>query len=357
MASLFGSKVRITIDGSSHGPVVSGIVEGLPRGISVNPKELSDFMSKRASDGIYGTKRVEKDIPVFTSGYFNGMTDGTPIAFEIENKNYNPDEYSNIKYLPRPSHADYAAYVKYGEIPSGGGCFSGRMTAPMCVAGFFCLEYLKRYGVDISAHLLSVGEVKDEAFDTLNHDVTKCNSLKKKGFPVIDSEAEKNMKKEIKKAASEGDSLGGIVEVAVYGLPAGIGGPMYDGLEGLISQAVFAIPGVKGIEFGAGFGFSEKKGSEANDPFVTQNGAIGTSTNNCGGILGGISSGMPLIFRAVFKPTPSIAVTQNTVNLRTGEPEKLTVSGRHDPCIAVRATPVCIAAAAMAIVNGDFEWK
>ena len=357
MASVFGSKIKITIDGSSHGPYVCGTLEGFPNDIAVDPKELACFMAKRSSDGVFGTKRIESDAPIFSSGYINGKTDGNKIVFVIENKNYNPDEYANIKYLPRPSHADYAAYVKYGEIPSGGGCFSGRMTAPMCVAGFFCMEYLKKYGVEISAHLLSAGGINDKSLDSLKPDISVLKNLKKKKFPVIDPEIEKKIKSEIKKAASDGDSLGGIVEVAVYGLPAGIGGPMYEGLEGLISQAIFAIPGVEGIEFGIGFGMADKKGSNANDVFTTESGEIKTVTNNCGGILGGISSGMPLIFRAAFKPTPSIAVTQDTVNLKTGEIEKLTVCGRHDPCIAVRATPVCAAAAAMAIVNGDFGWN
>lgn len=357
MSSVFGSRIKITIDGSSHGPSVNGIIEGLPCSLEVKEKELADFMLKRASDGVYGTKRVESDVPIFSSGYINGRTDGAPIKFKIENNNFNPDEYSNVKYLPRPSHADYTSFVKYGEIFSGGGCFSGRMTAPMCVAGFFCGEYLKQYGVEISAHVLSVGGVKDISFDNIKPDDKILMKLKRGRFPVIDGEAEKNIKNVIKKAMAEGDSLGGIVEVAIYGLPAGIGGPMYDGLEGLIAQTVFAIPGVKGIDFGDGFGFAEKKGSEVNDAFVIENGEIKTMTNNCGGILGGISSGMPLIFRVAFKPTPSIAITQNSVNLKTMENEKLTITGRHDPCIAVRATPVCIAASAIAIVNGDFEWK
>ncbi|MBR4149983.1 MAG: chorismate synthase [Firmicutes bacterium] len=327
MSISFGQNLIIKIFGASHAPEVGVTVTGLPAGRAVDLAALQAFLDRRApGSGPYVTQRKEADRPEFLSGIEGGVLTGEPLTAVIKNSGARSVDYEGLKYTPRPGHADYSAYVKYGAIPPGGGSFSGRMTAPLCIAGGICLQLLKEQGVSVSARIVSVGG-------------------------VTEAEGGDAMLEEVKKAAAEGDSVGGVIECTVEGLPAGLGGPLFEGFEGLISQAVFAIPAVKGIEFGAGFAAAAMRGSENNDPFEFRDGRVVTSSNNCGGILGGISDGMPLTFRAAFKPTPSIAKPQKTVDLRTMSETVISVGGRHDPCVSLRAVPAVEAAAAIAVYD------
>lgn len=325
MNSSFSGNIKFTIFGESHAPEIGITVEGLPIGFEPDLEELMAFMARRAPGrNEYSTPRKEADIPEFISGMEDGKVSGTVTAV-IRNTDRKSKDYSEIKAKPRPGHADYTARVKYGPDydPKGGGHFSGRMTAPMCILGGLCLQLLKKQGIEIHARILEIGGIENEA----------------------------EMMEAILRAKAEGDSLGGIIECVAEGIPTGVGGAMFDGMEGRIAQLVFGIPAVKGIEFGAGFAASRLKGSENNDPFEINDGRVVTKTNNCGGILGGITNGMPLVFRAAIKPTPSIAKQQDTVDLNTMENAKLSIVGRHDPCIVPRAVPCVEAAAAIAIYD------
>ena len=325
----YGEHFRFTIWGQSHGPAVGVTMEGLPAGFSIDFEALQRFLDRRAPGQAGTTPRKEADRPEFVSGLANGVTCGAPVTALIRNENTRSGDYDELKYIPRPGHADYTAWVKYGEArdAAGGGQFSGRLTAPLCIAGGICLQLLAPMGMEIHAKLVRVGEETD---------------------PDRFMDA-------IEAARSEGDSVGGVIECAVTGCPAGVGSPMFDGLEGRIARAVFGIPGVKGVEFGSGFAGSALRGSQNNDPFYIEDGAVRTRTNNAGGILGGISTSMPIVFRAAFKPTPSIARAQDSVDLRTMAETKLIVRGRHDPCIALRAVPVIEAAAAVAIYDAILD--
>ena len=321
----YGDRFRFTIWGQSHGPAIGVTMEGLPAGFAIDFEALQRFLDRRAPGQAGSTPRKEADRPEFVSGLVDGVTCGGPVTAMIRNENTRSGDYDNLKYTPRPGHADYTARVKYGEArdAAGGGQFSGRLTAPLCIAGGICLQLLAPMGITVSARLVRVGgETDPEKF--------------------MDA---------IEAARAEGDSVGGVVECAVSGVPAGVGEPMFDGLENRIAGAVFGIPGVKGLEFGSGFAGADLRGSQNNDPFYVEDGAVRTRTNNAGGILGGISTGMPIVFRAAFKPTPSIAKPQQSVDLRTMTETTLAVRGRHDPCIALRAVPVVEAAAAVAIYD------
>ena len=321
----YGDRFRFTIWGQSHGPAIGVTMEGLPAGFAIDFEALQRFLDRRAPGQAGSTPRKEADRPEFVSGLVDGVTCGGPVTAMIRNENTRSGDYGNLKYTPRPGHADYTARVKYGEArdAAGGGQFSGRLTAPLCIAGGICLQLLAPMGITVSARLVRVGgETDPEKF--------------------MDA---------IEAARAEGDSVGGVVECAVSGVPAGVGEPMFDGLENCIAGAVFGIPGVKGLEFGSGFAGTDLRGSQNNDPFYVEDGAVRTRTNNAGGILGGISTGMPIVFRAAFKPTPSIAKPQQSVDLRTMTETTLAVRGRHDPCIALRAVPVVEAAAAVAIYD------
>ena len=291
------------------------------------------------------TPRKEADAPEFLSGLVENVTCGAPITAVIRNTNTRSGDYANLAVVPRPGHADYTAWVKYGGHAdfAGGGAFSGRLTAPLCIAGGICLQLLKKRGIEIISRIASIGTVEDPAPLTA--------STADKPFPVVDDAAGEAMRAAIAAAKADGDSIGGVVECAVLGLPAGLGGPLFDGMEGQIASIVFGIPAVKGIEFGIGFAAARLRGSENNDPFTGENGQVRTATNHCGGILGGITDGMPLTFRAAFKPTPSIAREQQSVNLTTLTPEALRIVGRHDPCIVPRAVPCIEAAAAIAVYD------
>ena len=352
MTFSIGEQIRIGIFGESHAPKIGVIINGFPKGVAVDCDELRAFMRRRAPGGRLSTPRQEKDEVVFESGLTDGVTNGEPITAVIYNTDARPGAYASLLDTPRPGHADYTARVKYGAVNmTGGGPFSGRMTAPLCIAGNLCLQWLRGFGVTVGAHIAAVHGVKDAPFDPVSVSVEQLNAVKQKAFPVLDDAAGEAMQAQILRAKAAGNSVGGVVECAALGVPAGLGGPLFEGLEGKIAAVVFGIPAVKGVEFGSGFACAELTGLENNDPFRFEGDAVRTGTNRCGGILGGISDGMPLVFRAAFKPTPSIAAEQDTVNLTTKENVKICVGGRHDPCIVHRAVPCVEAAAAVAIAD------
>lgn len=355
MSSTFGENLKITIYGQSHSDSIGVKIEGFPCGFTVDEEKLAAFMARRApGKDKFSTPRKEPDKVIFLSGITDSVTNGNTIHAVIYNQNRQSKDYASIADTPRPGHADFTARAKYGEgyDPTGGGHFSGRLTAPLCIAGGLCMQWLEAQGITIGAHIASIHGICDKKFDSVNITADELNMLKTKCFTCIDDTAAEKMQAEILKARADGNSVGGTVECAVAGLPAGIGEHMFDGLENRISLAVFGIPAVKGIEFGAGFAASDMLGSENNDEFYyDENGEIRTRTNNCGGILGGISDAMPVIFRAAFKPTPSIAATQNTVSFSKKENTTINIGGRHDPCIVQRAVPCIEAAAAVAIAD------
>jgi len=347
----YGTNLKITIFGQSHAPAIGIVIDGFPAGMTVDTDALQCFLNRRAPGGTaYGTKRKEADIPEFIAGLRDGETCGAPITAIIRNTDARSSDYEALKDIPRPSHADYAAYVKFNgkNDVAGGGQFSGRLTAPLCVAGGLCLQLLKQRGIAVAAHILSIGNADNTPFDPVRPDFSALPTGKP---PALNASAWKNMLAEIDDARKAGDSLGGVIECAATGLPAGLGNPMFEGMENKIAQVVFGIPAVKGIAFGSGFEGARMRGSENNDPYFMDGDAIRTKTNNHGGILGGITTGMPLIFRAVIKPTPSIAMEQDSVSLSRRENVKLSIRGRHDPCIVPRAIPCVEAAAAIAICD------
>ena len=346
MSESYGENIQVTIFGQSHAPAIGVTIDGLPAGEEIDLDELRAFLSRRApGNNAWSTPRKEADEPEIQCGMANGKTCGAPLTAIIRNQNTRPGDYANLRTVPRPGHADYTAYVKYDGSAdmSGGGHFSGRLTAPLCIAGSICKQILKREGIEIKARIQAIGGIEDPG-DILTEEIGT-------DFPVIHGEAGAKMQECIAKALSEGDSVGGIIECVVTGLPVGLGGPLFDGMEGRISQAVFGIPAVKGIEFGVGFASAKLRGSENNDAFCIKDGNVQTETNRCGGILGGITNGMPVLFRAAFKPTPSISRPQKSVDLTTGEETTLEIKGRHDPCIVPRAVPVVEAAAAIAVYD------
>ncbi len=350
----YGKRIKLDIYGGSHDEKIGMVLSGIPAGEVIDLDALRAFMARRApGNDPYSTSRKEPDEPVFLSGLDGNVTTGEDIEAVIYNQNQRSGDYSSLKDTPRPSHADFAAIMKYGESVDlrGGGHFSGRLTAPMCIAGGICLQILARCSIYIGAHIYSVGTIYDRAFDAVNISKRDLDILHSWRFPVLEGSAGAKMKALIERARSGGDSVGGIIECAVIGLPHGLGEHMFDSVESAVANIVFGIPAVKGIEFGAGFAASEMLGSQNNDPFYVDNGKVKTRTNNAGGILGGMTSGMPLIFRAALKPTPSIAIEQDTVSLSRMENVKITVGGRHDPCIVPRAVPVFEAAAALAIMD------
>ena len=332
MSSVFGTNIKLSVFGESHSREIGMTLDGIPAGEKIDLDELQRFMERRAPGrDPRSTARHEDDIPEFISGIKDGVTCGTPVTAVIRNKDVRSQDYDDMKNVPRPGHADYPAHVKYGgnEDYRGGGHFSGRLTAPICIAGGIIKQILSRKGITAEARV-------DEIH----------------GIQITDEDSYSKAMAEIDVAREEGDSVGGIVSCVITGLPAGIGDPMFGGVENVISQAVFGIPAVKGIEFGRGFDAARIKGSENNDPFtVDEHGKVITEGNNHGGVLGGLTSGMPVTFRVAFKPTPSIAKPQKTINYETGEQEELVIKGRHDPCVAVRAVPVVEAAAAIAVYD------
>ncbi|WMI80378.1 chorismate synthase [Anaerotignum sp. MB30-C6] len=355
MSSNFGDKVRISIFGQSHSDAIGVVIDGLPIGEEIDIEVAQRFLDRRApGKNAYSTPRKEGDKVRVVSGLFNGRTCGAPICAMIENTNTRSKDYDQLKDMPRPGHADFTAEIKYGGFQDhrGGGHFSGRLTAPFCFAGAVCLQILERKGIYIGAHILSIHKGRDKGFDAVGVTKEELAEIIAKEFPTIDDQAGEEMKVIIQKAREQGDSVGGVIESVAVGLPVGIGEPMFDGLESKLSSILFAIPAVKGVEFGEGFGVAELFGSENNDSFyIEETGEIKTKANHHGGSLGGISSGMPLVVRTAFKPTPSISKNQETVSLKKGENVTLNVTGRHDPCIVPRAVPCVEAAMAIAILD------
>ena len=354
MSSEFGKCVKVSIFGQSHGKAIGVVVDGLPSGEKVDMEELNAFLSRRKpGKNKLSTARQEKDMPIFLSGIADDVTCGSPLCAMIENGDARSRDYAALADKPRPSHADYTAWVKWNGSADmrGGGHFSGRLTAPLCIAGGIAKQILARRGIHVGAHLYQVADISDDAFPMIP-DKNAFDAVSSKEFPVINDEKGALMQQAIAEASAEGDSVGGIIECAIIGLPAGLGAPMFDGMENRLASVIFGIPAVKGLEFGRGFESASLRGSENNDPFtIDENGNIVTMTNNSGGILGGITNGMPLTFKAAVKPTPSISKSQKTVSLSQMADAELVVEGRHDPCIAHRAVPVMEAAAALVILD------
>lgn len=354
MSSMFGNKIKVSVFGQSHSEAIGVTVDGLEAGIKIDLDELQKFLNRRApGQNEYSTKRKEADKPEFISGTVNEVTCGAPLTAVIYNKNTRSEDYKNIVDIPRPSHADFTAQVKYKGFQdvAGGGHFSGRLTAPLCIAGGIAKQILKQKGIEVFAHISSIKNIKDDSFDKVNPDIESLRQICDKDFPVINDDKAELMKKEILIAKENLDSVGGTVECVITGIKAGVGNPNFDGIENKISSVIFGIPAVKGIEFGNGFDCTELYGSENNDAFRIENNEIRTVSNNCGGILGGISNGMPIYFKTAIKPTPSIGKEQNSVSFENKTNTKLVINGRHDPCIVARAVPCIEAAASLAILD------
>ena len=348
MKNTFGNNISITLFGESHGECIGAVLDGVCAGLTVDTEYIKDKMNLRRPHGDISTKRREDDEVKIVSGVYNGVTTGTPITVIINNSDTSSKDYSYVKDTPRPSHADYVAEIKYGSNQDhrGGGHFSARLTAPIVAIGAILSSALLKKGIRIGTHISKLHGISDRPFEAIEDDI---DLLSKKLFPVLDGDAENRMTEEILAAAKDGDSVGGILETAVVGMPVGIGEPWFDSLESTLSHILFSIPGVKGVEFGLGFGFADLYGSETNDPFVTDGEKIFTSTNNNGGINGGISNGMPITFRVAVRPTPSIYKEQSTVSLSKMENTLLRIEGRHDPAIIHRARAVVDAVTAIAL--------
>lgn len=353
MSSEFGKILRVSVFGQSHGRAVGVVVDGLPAGEAVDLEELQRFLNRRRPGGSpLSTARRETDIPEILSGLENGKTCGAPLCAVIPNADQHSKDYGELADKPRPGHADYTAWAKWGGHADmrGGGHFSGRLTAPLCIAGGIAKQILARRGIFVGAHLSAVAGIADRPFP-LHPGRELFEAVAAKPFPVLDDGAGERMQAAILAAKADLDSVGGVVECAAVGLPAGLGGPMFEGVENRLAAAVFGIPAVKGVEFGAGFRAARLRGSENNDPFVMAEDGVRAETNRAGGILGGITTGMPLVLRAAVKPTPSIGRPQKTVSLSRGEGAELAVHGRHDPCIAHRAVPVVEAVTAAVLLD------
>lgn len=360
MSSIYHGQLTVSIFGQSHAPAIGVTVDGLPAGEAIDLEELQAFLRRRApGTGDWSTPRKEGDQAEFLSGLDQGHTCGAPLAAIIRNTNTRSKDYSNLRDIPRPGHADFTAQVKYGGFQdvAGGGHFSGRLTAPLCIAGGICKQILARQGIYVGAHIAAIGGIPDSPYDPVDLTQEALLAPGEKRFPVADEAAGEAMQAAIAAAKADLDSLGGLIECGVIGLPAGLGDPMLDGMENRIARLVFAIPAVKGVEFGAGFAVANRRGSQNNDPFYMDGDQVKTRTNHAGGILGGITNGMPLVFRAAVKPTPSIAQPQDSVSLSRREDTKLEIHGRHDPCIVPRAVPCVEAAAAIAVYDALLEQR
>ncbi len=365
MSSTWGNRVKVSIYGESHGPAVGVVLDGIRAGESIDEETLNAFMRRRASvDAAISTPRKEADLPEIISGLKEVgpqryVTTGAPIHLMIRNRNTRSQDYGSMAQLARPGHADYTGDVKYGGCneTAGGGHFSGRLTAAITAAGGVCLQILESRGIRVFSHILSIGGVRDRSFDPAAVGDREADKLKGRQFVVLEEDREGEMREVIRQAMADQDSVGGIVECAAIHLPAGLGDPMFDGMENRIASLVFGIPAIKGIEFGNGFACADLRGSQNNDPFYIEDnsGEVRTSTNHHGGILGGITSGMPLVFRVAVKPTPTIGLSQQTVNTRRKETAVIEGKGRHDPCIVIRAAACIEAAASIAILDALLE--
>ena len=350
MSSTYGERIKLSVFGQSHGPAIGMTLDGIPAGLKVDMDALQAFLARRApGNNACSTPRKEADQPEFLSGLVDGFTCGAPIAAIIKNTNIHSEDYSDLKDCPRPGHADYTAQLKYKGFQdvAGGGHFSGRLTAPICIAGGLCKQWLEEKGIRLGAHLVCVEGITDDPFDPIQPQF----DLVRSDFPVISEAAGARMREVIEKAKQDGDSVGGIIECSVTGLPAGLGEPMFGGMESRIAQIMYGIPAVKAVEFGVGYSAGYMRGSQSNDAYGIVDGKVQPITNRAGGILGGITTGLPLYFQVAIKPTPSISKAQQSASFSKCESMTVNVKGRHDPCIAPRAVPVVEAAAAIAIFD------
>lgn len=353
MKNTFGQSVSVTLFGESHGPAIGAVLDGIAPGVPVDPSFIAQKMKQRQAAGGLSTPRHEPDTVSIVSGVFEGRTTGTPLCFLIENTNTNSGDYAKLQTKPRPGHADYTAQCKYHGFQDyrGGGHFSGRITAGLVAAGAVALSALRQKGIRIATHIAACAGIEDRPLDPVCPAEDDINALEAALFPVLDETAGTAMKQAILAAREEGDSVGGMLETAVTGLPPGVGEPWFDTVESQLSHGLFSIPAVKGVSFGSGFDLCAMRGSEANDAYTLNNGIISTATNHGGGIGGGITNGMPLLFRCAVKPTPSISKTQQTVDLATGKETSLSVTGRHDPAIVHRARSVVDAVTALVLCD------
>ena len=354
MTATLGEKIKLTIFGESHGLGIGCVIDGLPPGFAIELDAVKKEMQRRApGKSPLATARNEKDAFIIESGFFEGRTTGTPLCVLIPNSDQHSGDYSKLKNVMRPGHADYSGKVKYNGFNDyrGGGHFSGRLTAPLVFMGALAKQILAKCGIYIGAHIAAVAGVKDMPFNPLGESADTFSALAQKSFPVLDDTAGEAMQEKILAAKQNCDSVGGVIECMAINLPAGIGAPFFDSLESRLAHALFSVPAVKGIEFGKGFALAQMPGSEANDEMYYDNGVVKTYTNNNGGITGGITNGMPVLFKAAVKPTPSIAKVQKTVDLSTESNTELVITGRHDPCIVQRAVPVIEGVAAWVILD------
>ena len=353
-----GNKLRCTVFGQSHTQAIGCVIEGLPAGFAPDMDRVAAFMARRApGQNTWSTARKESDRVEVLSGLVEGRTCGAPISAVIYNSDQHSKDYSGLKRTPRPSHADYTAMVKWGEAYDirGGGQFSGRLTAPLCFAGALALQILESKGISLAAHISQIGSVYDAVPDFARVDGPTLEQLKGKEFPVFSDSAGFAMRQTIEDCRMAADSIGGVVRCFAVGVPAGIGEPMFAGVENRLAAALFGIPGVRGVSFGDGFAAAGMRGSEHNDPFRMVDGAVSAAANHAGGVLGGITSGLPIVVNVAMKPTASIGLEQDTVDLVTGENAKLTIQGRHDPCIVPRAVPVVEAVTALTLLDMMLE--
>lgn len=355
MSSIWrGEKIKLSVFGESHGKAVGVVIDGLPSGIRIDSDKMRTEMERRKpGQDRFTTPRNEADDVEIISGVFNGHTTGTPLCGIIRNTDVKSKDYELMKNIMRPGHADYTGHIRYGGFADyrGGGHFSGRLTAPLVFAGAIAYQYLQKKGITIGTHILKIGDIDDEPLNLVQVQEDMLDKFRGMRFPVISPGIEEKMKEKIDKARKNLDSVGGVLETAVLGVPAGLGSPMFCSVESKLSAFVFSIPAVKGIEFGSGFNFAGMSGTEANDRFIVKDNAVKTVTNHTGGINGGITNGMPVVFRTVFRPTPSIGKPQQALDISKMEITGLKIQGRHDPCIAVRAVPVVDAAAALVFMD------
>lgn len=346
-----GRRLKLLLEGESHSPEIRVTIAGLPAGEPVDMDTLQKLLARRRpGQSALTTARQERDEPEFQSGVADGILTGEPVVIRFVNGDVRPGDYAAVKSIPRPGHADYTQYLQTGEIPAGGGALGGRMTLLLCAAGGMALGLLKKRNITVAARLLAVGGVRDVPLPVIP-ERERLEALAGKVLPVWSEELIPRMEQEILSARGDGDSVGGVIECVALGLPGGLGNPRFEGVTNRLAAALFAIPGVKGLEFGDGFAGAKQRGSGQNDIFMVENGRIQTETNHAGGVLGGISTGMPLVLRLAMKPTPSIAREQRSVDLKTMRPATLSIGGRHDPCIAVRAVPVAEAVTALVLLD------
>lgn len=354
MSSVICDKIKLSIFGESHGEAIGCVIDGLPAGIKLDMDKIYKDMSRRApGKDKFATPRLEKDIPQILSGVLGDTTTGAPLAMIIQNTNTKSGDYSNLMSVPRPSHSDYPAFVKYNGFNDvrGGGHFSGRLTAPLVFAGAVAKQILAQKGIKVAAHIKRIGAVCDDSFDYCSIPDELISKLTDTNFSVINDEAEEKMRAEIEKYRLDADSVGGEIECVATGLPVGVGGNMFDTVEGKLASILFGVPAVKGVQFGIGFDFAKSNGSAVNDAYKIENGNVALCTNNNGGVIGGMTNGAPVVVSVAIKPTPSIGKEQQSVNLQTMEEETLVVKGRHDPCIVPRAVPVIESAVALGLLD------